>query len=102
MPSNSAPSNKEIVAAAFEKMAEGDPSTYLGIMADDIRYELVGDNSWGRFYNGKQEFREELGRPLMSRVQPPLKMRVTRLLEAGDYVVLESQGENRTLSGEPY
>jgi ketosteroid isomerase-like protein len=96
------PSNKEIVAAAFEKMAAGDPSLYLDIMADDIRYELVGDNSWGRIYNGKQAFREELGRPLMSRVAPPLKMRVTRILADGDHVILESAGENRTRSGEPY
>lgn len=96
------PSNRDIVAAAFEKMAVGDPSLYLEIMADDIRYELVGDNSWGRVYQGKQAFREELGRPLMSRVEPPLRMRATRLLADGDHVVLEASGDNRTRDGKPY
>jgi ketosteroid isomerase-like protein len=72
------------------------------MMADDIRYELVGDNSWGRVYNAKQAFREELGRPLMSRIEPPLNMRVTRILADGDYVILESAGTNRTRAGEAY
>jgi len=94
--------NKEIIAAAFEKMAQGDPSLWLDTMADDIRYELVGDNSWGRVYRGKQAFREELGRPLMSRVEPPLRMRAMRILSDGDHVVLEAAGENQTRSGETY
>jgi ketosteroid isomerase-like protein len=94
--------NKEIITAAFDKMAQGDPSLYLDIMSDGIRYELVGENSWGRIYQGKKAFREELGRPLMSRVEPPLKMRVTRLFSDGDYVILEAAGDNRTRDGRPY
>ena len=94
--------NREIIAAAFDRMAEGDPALWLETMADDIRYELVGQNSWGRVYQGKQAFREELGRPLMSRVAPPLKMKALRILSDGEHVVLEARGENRTRSGEPY
>jgi uncharacterized protein len=96
------PTNKEIIAAAFDKMADGDPSLYLDVMSDDIRYELVGENSWGRIYQGKKEFREELGRPLMSKVEPPLRMKVTRLFSDGDHVILEAVGDNRTRDGRPY
>lgn len=96
------PTNKEFVAVAFEKVAQGDPSLWLGAMADDIRYELVGDNSWGRVYNGKQAFRQDLGGPLMSRIEPPLRMKAVRILADGDHVVLEAAGENRTRSGQPH
>ena len=95
-------SNKDIIAAAFADMAKGDSTRYLAAMVDDIRYELVGDNSWGRLYEGREAILRELGGPLMSRIQQPLVMKTTCLLEDDDYVVLEAVGDNRTSDGRPY
>ena len=38
----------------------------------------------------------------MSRIQQPLVMKTTCLLEDDDYVVLEAVGDNRTSDGRPY
>jgi uncharacterized protein len=96
------PSNSEIVAAAFEKMAEGDPSLYLDIIHDDFRYEFVGASTWGGTYNGKADFRQNFGRILMERVTPPLRLKTQRILESGDHVILEVAGANTTRDGRDY
>jgi len=102
MPSSREPSNRDIVAAAFEKMAEGDPSRYLDIIADDFRYEFIGASTWGGVYSGKADFRQNFGRVLMERITPPLRLKTLRILESGDYVVLEVAGTNTTRDGRPY
>jgi len=94
--------NKEIVAAAFEKMAEGDPGLYLDIIADDFRYIFIGGGSWSGTYNGKADFRQNFGRIVMERVAPPLRLKTVRILESGDYVVLEVAGTNTTRDGRDY
>lgn len=96
------PTNKDIVAAVFEKLADGDPGLYLNTMADDARYEFVGGGSWGGVYKGKQDFRENFGRHVLSRVAPPLRLKATHILADGDCVVVEFAGSNQTRDGRPY
>jgi ketosteroid isomerase-like protein len=96
------PTNREIIAAAFDKLKDGDTALWLDLMADNIRYDFVGGDTWNQVYEGKQAFIEGLGRVVVAKMAPPLRLKVTRVIDAGDDIVVEFISDQTTRAGNPY
>lgn len=96
------PDNRTIVATVFNALAEGDSRPFVDAMADDFSWTLTGVSSWSRTFAGKEAVIGTLFKALRERLDGRIKTRPRRIIAEGDVVVVEAQGDNVTLKGEPY
>jgi ketosteroid isomerase-like protein len=98
----SAAENKELMRDVFERMAGGDGQPFMDVLADDVRWTVIGSSPWSRTYAGKPEIVAELMRPLFSQFADVYRARAINILADGDTVVVEARGEVMTKAGQPY
>ena len=98
----SSTSNKQIMQAIFDALAQGNGRPLVDAMADDFTWIIPGESTWSRVWRGKKAVREELLRPLAARFATTYTNRATRFIAEGDLVVVECRGEVMTKSGKPY
>jgi ketosteroid isomerase-like protein len=86
----------------FTEAANNNPRPLLDCMADDFRFVVLGSTKWSRAYEGKQVVLDELFAPLMAAIDGRLKNVPVRFIADGDFVVVETRGNNRTKRGMDY
>lgn len=94
-------SNEQLVIETLTAMGTGDLKTALNNFADDIHFHFKGTTPISNPVNSKGElieFFKIIGR-LISK---PLEFEITRVINAGDQIITESNGNSANLSGKPY
>ena len=95
-------SNRATVAAAFQGWMDG-TSYITSLLADELRWEIVGHSAAAKQYKSKQEFVDAVLKPFGQRFRTPFRPTVIRGLYAdGDMVVVLWDGEGVALDGQPY
>jgi ketosteroid isomerase-like protein len=94
--------NKQLIRDVFEEMAGGTGQAFMDVLAQDVRWTVIGTSPWSRTYEGKPAIVAELMRPLFSQFADQYRARATRIVAEGDIVVVEARGEVMTKSGQPY
>ncbi|HEX4249182.1 MAG TPA: nuclear transport factor 2 family protein [Pseudonocardia sp.] len=94
--------NKQHVLDAEEHMARGDREGWLALLADDVRWTVMGRTSWSRTYAGKTAVRAELVRPLVAQYAEPYRRTTLQLVAEDDWVVARCRGHVVTKAGELY
>ena len=94
--------NKQLLQRIFAELERGDPAPFIGVLADDVRWTIVGSTDWSRTYDGKNAVLGELLGPLRERLTGMIKVTVTRILADEDCVVVEARGEATTKNGRAY
>jgi uncharacterized protein len=98
--SMSAAENKEVVrkmngAKSLDAM--------LGMMADDIRWTIIGNSKFSGTFNGKKELLDRLMYPLFAEMESMGTASIDNVIAEGDYVVVQTRGsERRTKTGKDY
>jgi uncharacterized protein (TIGR02246 family) len=69
----SADENKKLVRDAFAAWASGDANAFFNLLADDVRWMVIGSTRISRAFNSKQEFLEGAVRPLTGKLATPIK-----------------------------
>ena len=92
--------NKELIRKMGEaKSLDG----MLGMMADDIRWTLIGNTKFSGTFNGKKELLDKLIHPLFAQMETMGTGTTDNVIAEGDYVVVQTRGAGRkTKSGNPY
>lgn len=92
--------NKEII----RKMGEGKSlDAMLGVMADDIRWTIIGNTKFSGTFNGKKELLDRLIYPLFSQMESMGTGVTNNVVAEGDYVVIQTRGSGRrTKTGKDY
>jgi ketosteroid isomerase-like protein len=93
---------KRIVAPAFAAFADGNPSLFVGLLAPDVRYTLIGSTAVSGTFEGLDEVTARLFGPLQAALAGPLAIRAHRLTAEEDRVVVEGKGRAVLRSGAPY
>jgi uncharacterized protein len=92
--------NKELIRKMGESKSLDDT---LGIMADDIRWTLIGNTKFSGTLNGKKELLDRLIYPLFSQMESMGTGTTDNVIAEGDYVVVQTRGRGRrTKSGKDY
>ncbi len=86
----------------FAETAKGNGRPFVEIMADDVRWEIIGTTSWSRAYIGKQVVLRELLAPLAANFDGPNIVSAETILVEGDTAVIEARNHSRTMRGEAY
>ena len=98
----SAAENKKLIQDVFAAWARGDGAAFFNILADDVRWTVIGSCPVSRTYMSKQQFFEGATKPLSAKLAGQIQPTVRNVLAEGDQVVLQWEGRATTKAGKPY
>jgi uncharacterized protein len=88
-------SNKQLLKKISEEFAKGNLRFVEAYLAADIKWNIVGEET----IVGKEQVLE-LSK--MTQLQSFPVIKIKNIISEGDYVVIESTGEAKTIKGKPY
>jgi ketosteroid isomerase-like protein len=94
--------NKELLRHAFTEIAKGDSQPFLDLLADDVRWTIIGSTAWSGTYEGKQAVLDDLLRPITGQLRGRTIIAAHRFIAEDDLVVVEGRGRNSTTAGVRY
>lgn len=93
--------NKQLLMVAFTEAAQGNPSRFRELYADDVRWTTIGTTRWSGTFAGKQAVRE-----MFERLYPLFAERIVitplRFIAEDDLVAVEGRGRATTRTGKAY
>ncbi len=98
----SAADNKKLIQDVFAAWAGEDGAAFFNILADDVRWTVIGSCPVSRTYTSKQQFFEGATKPLSAKLAGPIQPTVRNVIAEGDHVVLQWEGRATTKAGKPY
>lgn len=94
--------NKKLIQDVFAAWAKGGGGAFFNILADDVRWTVIGTSPVSRTYTSKQAFLEGATKPLSAKLAGPIQPTVRNIIAEGDNVVLQWEGKAASKSGKPY
>lgn len=94
--------NKEFVRNMFAELSKGNAEAFLGAMADNVRFTIIGTSKYSGTYNGKQEVVNKLLAPLGAQLEGSLSITPDNFIAEGDFVAMQSHGKATSKNGKPY
>ena len=98
----SASENKELIRNMFAELGRGNADAFLGAMADDLRYTLIGKTRFSGTFNGKAELISKLLAPLTAALTDGIAVTPYNLIADGDFVAMQAHGKAMSKNGKPY
>jgi uncharacterized protein len=75
----------------------------LALMADDVRWTLIGTTRFSGVFNGKRELMDKLVLPILAEMESMGGSETDTVIADDDYVVVQLRGTGRkTKVGKPY
>lgn len=98
--------NKKLIQDAFAAWARGDGNAFFNLLADDVRWTVIGSTPVSRTYPNRAAFVEGAVKPLTTRLAEPIVPTVRDIIADGDRIVLQwdgrSSGKNGTIYHQTY
>ena len=98
----SAEDNKQLIQDMFAELSKGNAEAFLGNMADDVEFTLIGSTRYSGTFNGKKELIEKLLTPLSTQLESGITITPSNFVADGDFVAMQAKGKSTTKSGKPY
>ena len=95
-------SNRQQMQQIMEAMVNGSNQPLLDALADDVTWRWMGVNQWSRTFEGKAAVVDDLFGGVADTLESGSSVDVHQILAAGDHVVVEHTGHNRTRDGRAY
>ena len=97
-----AESNRKIVENAVAMWKAGDGAAIFRILADDVKWTVIGTTEISGLYNGRQDFIDRALKPLGARIDGLITPEIVDIIAEGDRVVLQWNGTGRMIDGSTY
>jgi ketosteroid isomerase-like protein len=94
--------NKQLIAEAFTAWEHGDYEPFMKVVADDVRWTVIGSTTISGVFESKQAFRDGAVVPLHDQLERPIAATVLNVFGDGDHVILQWKGESTGKNGRPY
>ena len=94
--------NKQLIQGVFEALSKADSRPFIELLADDVRWTVMGATPWSHTYVGKQAVLTDLLGQLRNRLADRYRANAQRVIAEGDLVVVEARGQATTKTGVPY
>jgi ketosteroid isomerase-like protein len=94
--------NKQLMEDVFAELAAGNGRPFVDLLADDVRWTIIGSTEWSGRWEGKSSVRAKLLDPLFDQFGTRYTSTALRLIAEDDYVVIECRGDVTTKAGVPY
>ena len=93
--------NVKIVEQAVDAINRGDGDALLALFSDDIKFWMPGSTPVSKRVRGKDEF-VEIFNSVAGQLEEMVVLKVTNMIPAGDWVVMEALGDSLTKNGDRY
>ena len=93
--------NKKLITTAFEAWSRGDGRPFFKLLADDVRWTVIGSTPVSGTYNSKSDFRLRL-KSLSEKFAGELKAVVRDVIADGDKVAVQWDGHATGKNGAAY
>lgn len=94
--------NKQFISNMFIELSKGNAEAFLGSIADDVRYTIIGTTKYSGTFNGKQELINNLLGPLTAQLEGGIAVTPDNLIADGDYVAMQANGKAQSKNGRSY
>jgi ketosteroid isomerase-like protein len=94
--------NKELIRNMFAELSKGNGEAFLGGMADNVRFTIIGTTKFSGTFNGKQELISKVLGPLTAQLEGGLTLTPDNFIAEGDYVAMQARGKSNTKHGGTY
>ena len=93
--------NKALVQAGFDAWNAGTGNPFE-LLADDVRWTIVGNSDAAKTYPNKDAFLQEVIRPFNARMKEGIKPRIRDLYADGEAVIIFFDAAGVARDGKPY
>ena len=94
--------NKQLIQNMFAELSKGNAEAFLGNMADNIRFTIIGTTKYSGTFNGKQDLISKLLGPLTAQLEGGISLTPDNFIADGEYVAMQARGKATTKTGKPY
>jgi uncharacterized protein (TIGR02246 family) len=94
--------NKKLIQDAFTAWARGDGTAFFKLLAEDVRWTVIGSTPVSRTYASREAFVEGAAKPLTEKLAGPIVPTVRDIIAEGDKVVLQWEGRSSGKNGTIY
>lgn len=94
--------NKKLMKDMFAELGKGNGDAFLGNMADDIEFTIIGSTKWSGTFKGKKDLVEKLLGPLNAELEGGITITPDNFIADGDTVAMQAKGKSTTKSGKSY
>jgi uncharacterized protein len=98
----SAAENKKLVQQIYADSANRSGTTFVDNIAEDVSWVVTGQYSWSGAYKGKDAILNGLLGHLRTLLTDRTRTVAFNFIAEGDYVVVETKGDNVTKTGDRY
>jgi ketosteroid isomerase-like protein len=98
----SAADNRKLITDAFAAWARGDGNAFFNLLAEDVRWTVIGGTPVSRTYPGRAAFVEGAVKPLTAKLAGPIVPTVRDIIAEGDKLVLQWDGRSSGKNGAIY
>ncbi|MGH7960812.1 MAG: nuclear transport factor 2 family protein, partial [Candidatus Binatia bacterium] len=86
----------------FAAWVSGDGTAFFKVLAEDVRWTVIGASPVSRTYTSRQQFLDGAVKPLSEKLAGPIQPTVLNVIAEGDNVVVQWQGQAPTKAGPTY
>ena len=90
--------NKQLIRDMFAELSKGNAQAFLGNMADNVRFTIIGTTKFSGTFNGKPELVNKVLTPLTSQLEGGLTITVDNLIAEAIARVEETAARGEQLS----
>jgi uncharacterized protein len=94
--------NKKLVQQIYRDSSSRSGTTFADSLAEDATWTVTGQYSWSRTFHGKAAILNDLMGHVRSLLTDRTRTVPQRFIAEGDFVVVETKGDNLTKQGERY
>ena len=94
--------NKKLMQDMFAELGKGNGDAFLGNMADDIEFTIIGSTKYSGTFKGKKDLVEKLFGPLNAQLEGGITITPENFIADGDTVAMQAKGKSTTKSGKSY
>ncbi len=94
--------NRRIVTEAFQRFVAGDQRPFWALVADDVRWTVIGSTDISGTFESKQAFIDNATSKLVGGLDGPLLGTVRKVLADGDHVVVQWESSAPMRNGGRY
>jgi uncharacterized protein (TIGR02246 family) len=93
--------NKQLIRDAFDAWSRGDGRAFFKLVADDVRWTVIGHTPISRTYTSKRDFRSALS-SMSEHLASDLKVTLRDVIADGDKVAIQFESRAEGKNGTPY
>lgn len=95
--------NKKLIQQVYADSANRSGTTFVDNLTDDVTWMVTGQYSWAHTFKGKDEILKGLlGHVRSLMLTDRVRTVAYNFVAEGDFVIVETKGDNVTKSGERY